>query len=84
MRFFNRRLKDAELGKLISDVRNNVPTGKVFAELILKKIVYKCCLIIVQICQSINYGEERNQYSSLSNQEVVEHNYQLEHEEYLC
>ena len=40
-----RRLKAAELGKVISDVRNNVPTGKVFAELIdfVKKIVHKCC-----------------------------------------
>ena len=40
---FNRRLKDGELGKVISDVRNNFPTCKLFAERICKNIVDKCC-----------------------------------------
>ena len=51
---FNRRLIDAELGKVISDVRNNVPTGKVFEERICKNIVHKCCRIIVHSFRFFN------------------------------
>ena len=37
------------MGKVISDVRNNVPTGKVLAELIAKKSVHKCSYLLYNL-----------------------------------
>ena len=61
---------------MISDVRNSVPTGKVFAEIFCKIL----CIRVMELL-SVQLSEEG--HSSVGKQESVDHDYKFEQEIYL-